>query len=338
MTTIPEATPAKPPVSDSAGRDGGRSVQRRGIDLNLIASLMPLGVLVLLLVIGTVVNDNFWTWANLRNILMQNAPITLVALGMTVVLIAGVFDLSVGAIVAGGSVAFALAAQVVALPLAAVIAVVIGAAAGMVNGYVVTVLKVNAFIGTIATAAIFTGLVYLASGSSPIRLTAPGFDTIGLGSLGPVPWAVIAVVVVFVLLAVLLNKTVFGRHLFATGGNVNAARLNGVPTGVVRAVAFVIVGALSALAGVILGSQLGLGQPTLGANTALDAFAIVVIGGTSVFGGRGALWRTMVGVLIIGLMTNILNSLAWDNTMQSLAKGLVLLAAVALEAKRHGAR
>lgn len=316
----------------------GVAPRPRTISIDRVAAAVPLVVLVALIITATVVNENFWTTSNIRNILTQNAPLALVAFGMTIVLISGVFDLSVGAILAGGAVTFALAAEHVVLPVAALAALIVGAAAGAINGYVVAGLRVNAFIGTIATGAIFTGLVFLASGSSPVQLRAEGYSTIGLGTLGPVPWAVLVVVLAYLVLAGLLNRTVLGRHVFATGGNDRAARLNGVPVGLVRTSAFVAVGVLSALAGVITASQLGLGQPTLGTNTALDAFAIVVIGGTSVFGGRGALWRTVVGLLIIALMTNILNSLAWDSTTQSLTKGLVLLLAVALEAKRHGGR
>jgi ribose transport system permease protein len=318
--------------------DGPAARRRPLITLDRVASAVPLVVLVALLLTATVVNEHFWTTANIRNILTQNAPLALVAFGMTMVLISGAFDLSVGAIVAGGAVTFAVAAEHVVLPVAGLLAVLVGVAAGAVNGYVVAGLKVNAFIGTIATGAIFTGFVFIASGSSPVQLRAEGYGTIGLGSVGPLPWALVVAIVVYLLLAGLLNHTVPGRYVFATGGNAKAARLNGVPVGMVTAGAFVVVGALSALAGVITASQLGLGQPTLGANTALDAFAIVVIGGTSVFGGRGAMWRTVVGLLIIALMTNILNSLAWDSTTQSLTKGLVLLLAVALEAKRSGSR
>jgi ribose/xylose/arabinose/galactoside ABC-type transport system permease subunit len=320
------------------GAPDGRSSGRSTFTLDRVAAAVPLVVLGALVIIATVANEHFWTTANIRNILTQNAPLALVAFGMTAVLICGVFDLSVGAIVAAGAVTFALSAEHVILPVAALLAILVGAAAGAINGYVVAGLKVNAFIGTIATGAIFTGLVFIGSGSSPVQLTADGYSTIGLGRIGPVPWALVVVIAVYLLLAGLLNRTVIGRYVFATGGNSKAARLNGVPVGLITAGSFVVGGALSALAGVITASQLGLGQPTLGANTALDAFAIVVIGGTSVFGGRGAMWRTIVGLLIIALMTNILNSLAWDSTTQSLTKGIVLLLAVALEAKRYGSR
>ena len=307
--------------------------RRRFIDV--AATAVPVVILAALLIVGTVVNDHFWAWSNLRNLLTQNVPLALVAFGMTLVLITGAFDLSVGAIFAMGAVTFALLAQTVALPLAAVLAVLTGVGIGAVNGYVVAGLKVNPFIGTIATGAIFTGVVFIISDSSPVPLRAEGADVIGLGSLGPIPWAVIVAAIAGAGCAFLLNQTIAGRHMFAVGGNAKAALLNGVPVAATITASFVIVGALSALAGIITASQLGLGQPTLGVNTALDAFAIVVIGGTSVYGGRGAIWRTLVGLLIIAVMTNIFNALVWDSTRQSLVKGLILLLAVALEAKRH---
>lgn len=306
--------------------------------MDIAATAAPVAILAILLIAGTIVNDNFWAWQNIRNLLTQNVPVALVAFGMTLVLIAGAFDLSAGAIFAMGAVTFALFAQALPLPLAGILAILVGVAIGAVNGYVVAGLKVNPFIGTIATGAIFTGVVFIISDSSPVPLRAEGYEVIGLGSLGPVPWAVIVAAVAYVLCALLLNKTIIGRHMFAVGGNSKAALLNGVPVAATVTMAFIIVGALSAFAGIITASQLGLGQPTLGANIALDAFAIVVIGGTSVYGGRGAMWRTLVGVCIIAVMTNIFNSLVWDSTRQSLAKGLILLLAVALEAKRHSSK
>jgi ribose/xylose/arabinose/galactoside ABC-type transport system permease subunit len=295
-------------------------------------------VLVLLLIVATFTNDGFWQIDNLRNILTQNAAIALVSIGMTYVIIAGVFDLSVGALFAAGAVAYAGFAGSMPLPLAAVLTLLVGVGAGIVNGVIVTKLRVNSFIGTIGTAAIFSGIVYIASDSSPIPVDDPSFAELGLGRVGGVPWPLIVAVLVFAVAAFVLSKTVFGRYIYVTGGNPEAARLAGVPVVLVQIAAFVIVGALSVLAGMITASQLSVGQPSLGANVALDAFAIVVIGGTSVYGGEGALWRTAAGVMVLAVLTNIFNAMAWDTTRQSVAKGLVLVGAVALDALRRSRR
>jgi ribose transport system permease protein len=222
-------------------------------------------------------------------------------------------------------------------PFAGFFALLVGAGAGLINGWVVTRLRVNPFIGTIGTGATIGGLVYIYSDSSPVQVDDPAFQSLGLGLVAGIPWAVIVTVLVAVAAGLLLSKTVFGRYTYAAGGNAEAARLAGVPVGRVRVSTFVIVGVLAALAGMITASQLSVGQPTLGATVALDAFAIVVIGGTSVYGGEGAIWRTATGVLIIAVLTNVFNYMAWDDTRQSVAMGVVLVGAVALDAmRRHG--
>lgn len=336
MTTPPQARAAladrSPADADPSGERPARSLPRA---LDLAADYAVLGVLALLLVAATLANDRFWSIENLKNIFTQNAPIGLVALGMTFVIVAGAFDLSVGALFAAGGVFYAGFALHMPLALAALAVLGIGVAAGLLNGIVVERLRVNSFIGTIGTGAVFAGVVYIYSGSSPIQVAAPGFQTLGFGTVAGVPWPLAIYALAFALSGFLLSRTVFGRYVYAAGGNEEAARLAGVPVRAVRVAAFALVGAGSVAAGMIVASQLGVGQPTLGASTALDAFAIVIIGGTSVYGGEGAMWRTTAGVAILAVLSNLFNSLAWDASRQSVAKGLVLIAAVAVDALRQ---
>lgn len=292
-------------------------------------------ILALVLIVSTFANDHFWDLDNIRNIATQNAPIAFIAIGLTFVIIAGVFDLSVGAMLAGGSVVYAQLAGDMGLWPAALLTMVVGGIAGGVNGLVVTRLRVNPFIGTIGTGAVFTGLVYIACDSSPVEVSKPGFDTLGLGQVAGIPWPFILVMALLLAGSFVLHRTVFGRYIFAVGGNGEAARLAGIPVRFIRWATYVIVGVLAVVAGIVTSSQLSVGQPTLGATTGLDAFAIVVIGGTSVYGGVGALWRTGTGVLTIAVLNNLFNSLAWDGSRQSVAKGLVLVGAVALDALRR---
>jgi ribose transport system permease protein len=308
-------------------------VTRRPVDM--AARFAVLVVLAGLLIVATVVNEGFWEPDNLRNIGTQNAPIALVSIGMTLVIICGVFDLSVGALFAAGSVAYAMLAGDLSLPAAALVTLGIGLVAGIVNGLVVTKLKVNSFIGTIGTGAVFSGLVYIACDASPVPVDRAGFDTLGLGLVAGVPWPAVIAVVCFLAGGFLLARTVYGRYIYATGGNFDAARLAGIPVDVVQIAAFAIVGLLTVLAGMVITSQVGVGQPTLGLSVTLDAFAIVVIGGTSVYGGAGALWRTAAGVVTLAVLNNLFNALAWDSSRQSVAKGLVLVGAVALDALRR---
>jgi ribose transport system permease protein len=311
------------------------SVSRWSRGVAFLARYAVLFVLAALLVTATFTNDGFWQIDNLRNILTQNSAVALVSIGMTLVIICGVFDLSVGALFAAGAVFYSLFAGDMALLPAAGLTLLIGAAGGTANGLVITKLNVNAFIGTIGMGAIFSGIVYIACDSAPVQVNGDAFTSLGLAGVSGIPWPVIIAVAFFLIGAFVLAKTVFGRYLYVVGGNEEAARLAGIPVDRVRIAAFAIVAVLSVLAGMITASQLSVGQPTLGATVALDAFAVVVIGGTSVYGGEGALWRTGAGVLAIGVLTNVFNALAWDTTRQSVAKGVVLVAAVALDAMRR---
>jgi ribose transport system permease protein len=289
-----------------------------------------------LVLAATIENPSFWHGANLKNVLTQNAPIAIVSVGMTLVIISGMFDLSVGAIYAAGAVVFAdLTLRWDSLWLAAIVALLVGVAAGLVNAGVVTLLRVNPFIATIGTGAAIGGGVLVYAHSNPIFVDHPGFQTLGLGSVQGVPWPVLIAAVVFAVGAFVLSRTVYGRYLHAVGGNREAARLAGLRVNLLHVSVFAIVGICSAAGGMILASQLSVGQPTIGAAVALQSFAIVIIGGTSVYGGEGAMWRTLCGVLILAVMTNLFNALAWDAARQAVAQGIVLVGAVALDSLRR---
>jgi ribose transport system permease protein len=307
-----------------------RDAVRHATDVGL--RYATVGLLVLLLVVASFLNDRFWQLDNLRNVIGQNAPIGLVAIGMTYVIIAGGFDLSVGSIFAFSTLMVAKLVGDVPIWLAIVLTCSVGAAFGMANGLVVTRFKVNSFIATIGTGAIVSGLAFAFSNSQPIFITVPRFDTLGLGRVFGVPWAAVVLVLAFGLFGFVLSRTVYGRWVYAVGGNINAARLVGIRVDLVRVSTFAAVGLLAALAGVLLASQLSVGEPTLGGQTALDAFAIVVIGGTSVYGGEGALWRTAVGLTILAVLDNLFNTLSLSNADQSIAKGTILVLALGLNA------
>jgi ribose transport system permease protein len=294
-----------------------------------------LGLLALLLLATTIFTDGFWSSDNLKNVLTQNAPIALVSIGMTFVIISGVFDLSVGAIFAAGAVVYAKLSGSMPLIDAALVTLLVGVAAGLINGFIVTKLHVDPFIGTIGTGGAFAGLVFVYCNSQPILVEDESFRGLGLGHVAGIPTPVVVAGIAFIFAGILLSRTVFGRYIFASGGNPEAARLAGIPVDTVRIIAFILV-ALGAIGGgMITASQLSIGQPSLGANTALEAFTIVVIGGTSVYGGRGAIWRTLVGVLILAVLTAFFNFLALEGSWQQLAKGVVLVGAVALDAVHH---
>lgn len=298
------------------------------------ASLLQYGMvwaLIALLIVATILYPGFFNIANIKNILSQNASVGIVAVGMTFVIIAGGFDLSVGAIFALGAVLFANRADPAGLWGAAGVVLLVSIACGVVNGLIVTKLRVNPFIATLGSGSIFGGFAYIFSNSAP--QTPDNFDFQILGTerwLGwPVPiWLLVAA---FAIGAFVLIKSVYGRSIYAIGGNSEAARLSGMRVDLLRGGTYVISAVCSGLGGMILASRLGVGQADMGGSIALNSIAIVVIGGTSLMGGEGAMWRTAIGLLILATLSNVFNSLAISTNYQLLTKGAIVIAAVALD-------
>jgi ribose transport system permease protein len=292
------------------------------------AQLGLIGAFILLVILAQWLHPGFLTWSNIRLILLQNAPLGIIAVGMTFVMIAGGFDLSVGAIFAFSATMFAKVANSGGIVLAGVEALLLGLVCGLINGVLVAVFRVNAFVATLGTASIFSGTAYVYSNSQPFVATDRSFFFLGQGMAGPLPVAVWILLAVIAIGGFVLSRTVFGQAIYAVGGNEMAARLSGMRVDLVRISAFAAVGVLSALAGMIQASRLGVGQADIGATMPLDAIAVVVIGGTSLFGGEGAVWRTVLGLLFVGVITNLFYSLAVDSNIQLVAKGLLVIAAV----------
>jgi ribose transport system permease protein len=179
---------------------------------------------------------------------------------------------------------------------------------------------------------VFGGIAFLYSDSQPFIVTDPAFTALGRASWLGLPIAVWVLAGVLTAGGLVLSRTVYGRSLYVVGGNDEAARLAGLRVGALRASTYVIVAACAALAGMIIASRLSVGQADIGRTVALDAIAVVVIGGTSLFGGEGAMWRTAVGLLILAVLTNLFDSLAVDTNVQSIVKGAIVVAAVSLDA------
>jgi ribose transport system permease protein len=296
-------------------------------------------VLVVLVGVSQYFYPRFLDPQNLKNILSQNAPVGIIAVGMTLVMITGGFDLSVGSIYAAGATLYAsLAMAGWSLSAAGALTIVMGLLAGLVNGLIVTRLKVNPFVATLGTMTGYSGLALIYSNSSPFVVADPGFTQLGRGSALGLPLSIWILFAFFTSGQFILAKTVYGRMLFAIGGNNEASRLAGMPTEWLRTSTYVVSGGCAAIAGTIIASRLAIGQADIGATMALDAIAIVVIGGTSLLGGEGAVWRTVIGMLIVAVLTNLLDSLAVDANYQLVIKGVIVIAAVALDARVRAAR
>ncbi len=289
-------------------------------------------VLVAVFIVALTQNGSFFAWSSFQTVLSQNAAIGVVAVGMTFVLIAGGIDISVGGIYAAGSVVYTRVALTQSLPLALLAALAVGAVLGSANALLTTRLRFNPFVTTLGTGSIFSGLVVMYGGINAIVPTNAGFGSLGNGGVGGIPYLVIVLVAAVAVGALLLHRTSFGKSLYAVGGNLEASRLGGLRTDGLRAVTYVISGLCAAFAGVLVASQTGVGQANIGGNVALDAIVIVVIGGTSLFGGIGAMWRTAVGILILATINSLFNVLAISQAGQSLITGTILVLALALDA------
>jgi ribose transport system permease protein len=270
-------------------------------------------VLAVLMVTGQILYSSFLTLGNVSNVISQNASVGIVAIGMTYVIIGQGFDLSVGGIYALSSVLYPGVAANHSVLLGAAAALGAGLAAGLINAAVVARVKVNPFVAT------------------PISVSKPGFQWLGAQSMLGVPVAIWTLVVVTLIGAFVLTLTAYGRNIFAIGGNPEASRLAGVRVGLVRGSTYVITGVLAALGGIMITSQIGVGQANVGGNLALDSIAMVIIGGTSLSGGEGAVWRTIIGFLVLSGVTNLLQSLGIGSSWQSVATGAILVGAVSID-------
>lgn len=289
-------------------------------------------VLVVLIVASQLLYPRFLDPQNIKNILSQNAPLGIVAVGMTLVMITRGFDLSVGAVYAAGATIFAsLALAGWPLIAAGAVTLLLGAVTGTINGAIITRFRVNPFVATLGTTSVFSGLALLYSNSSPFVVADKTFTYLGRGAFLEIPVSIWVLVAMFVAGEIVLSRTVYGRSLYAIGGNDEASRLAGLPTDLLRNSTYVICGICSALAGMIIASRLSIGQADIGASIALDSIAVVVIGGTSLMGGEGSVWRSAIGLLIVAVLTNLLDSMAVDSNYQLVIKGTIVVAAVALD-------
>ncbi|MGE0851201.1 MAG: ABC transporter permease [Hyphomicrobiaceae bacterium] len=292
-------------------------------DLGLIAGFVAL------LLAGAWFAEAFFTERNMSNLMRQVVANGLISLGMLLVIPTGGIDLSVGSVVALGGVLFAGIAD----RLGVALAVANGAAAGLINGFVVARFKLQSFIVTLATMGVVRGCVYLYT-EIPLSPSHPGFRDLGATLVGPVPLSMIIMLACYALAWWYLNRTPAGRATVAIGGNEETVRLAGINVRRTAAATYMLSGALSALSGAILVSRLGIAQPGLGIAYELDAIAACVIGGAALGGGAGSVGGTLFGVLTLGLINNLLNLVGVKSFYQDIVKGAVIILAVLLVATK----
>ena len=293
-------------------------------------------VLVALVLLMAVIAPNFNRVDNLLNIARAISINAILAAGMTVVILTGGIDLSVGSTIAvSGVVAVIAAIAGVPAPAAVLLGMGVGALCGLVNGWLTAYLALAPFIVTLGTMTFLRGLAYTITDGQPIVSSSLNFRDLGNGYVGPVPIPVIVMVAVYAVVWFVLERTRYGRHVYAVGGNAEAAKLAGVRVKRVVTSVYVLAGACAGLAGVIFSARVISAQPTAGTGYELDAIAAVVLGGTSLAGGRGRIVGTLIGSVILGVLSTGLILLNVQFFTQLLIKGVVIILAVAIDSLKQ---
>ena len=303
--------------------------------VKILQKLLPFLSLVVLFVALAIASPHFLTPTNLSSVVRQTAVINIMALGMTIIIISAGIDLSVGAILGMGGLLGAMAMQD-GLPIWAGVGVgiVTGLACGLLNGLLITSLRVAPFIVTLGTLGIFRGLTLIISKGLPVHQIPPGFSFLGEGNILGVPFVLWLLLLCAVAVHFILEHTKLGRYTFAIGSNETAAVYAGVPVRAYKIAVYAVGGLLTGLAGMIEASRLMTGQPTAGTGYELQAIAAVVIGGGSLWGGEGSVVGTLIGAFIMGLLSNGSDLLGISNYVQQVVIGAVIILAVTVDELR----
>ena len=317
-----------------------RDPAAKGTFARMVPNLRDLGTLfglVVIFVAFTALNDTFLTVPNLVNILQQSSINACIALGMTMVIISGGIDLSVGPTAALSAVLAASAMVVgVPAPLAILLALAVGVACGIFNGVLIAYAGLQPFIVTLGGLSLYRALALIYTGGNPVFGLPEGFRDVMNGSLLGVPSPVVIVAVISLALWVMLNRSPLGEYILAVGGNEEAARISGVPVARTKIVTYALSGALASVAALILIGRLGAAEPTLGTLWELDAIAAAAIGGASLMGGKGSVVGTLLGAVILGALRNGLTLMNVQAFYQLLATGIIIIVAMLIDRATRG--
>jgi ribose transport system permease protein len=303
----------------------------------LVSRLGLLLVILIFVAVMSVVSPVFLTVANFKNLFIQSTILAVLALGQTFVIMTRGIDLSIGGTMALSS-ALCIGLAVYAglpTPLALLVCVAVGILVGLINGVAVTMLGITPLIVTLATLSAARGATFVYTNGANITPVPSAISAFGRGELAGVPYSVILLVVLALACHFILARTVFGRSVYATGGNEVASRLAGIPTSRVIMITYVICGVMAAIAGLILTARLESAGPRAGVGVELTVIAACVIGGTSLFGGTGSIAGTLLGVVLISLVSNAINLLGVPPAWDDLVKGLVIFLAALVDVYRR---
>lgn len=326
----------------TATRTPGEDVVRptsRQTALSWLNRLRDFGIPIAVLIVFTYLSfasPVFFTGRNLLNVLDQSATVGMIAAAGTLVLIGGCLDLSSGAVFAFSGVIAGMMVSYLGVPTALAVGALTGTVFGLLNGVISTIGRVNSIITTLATGIMIRGLALVITGGALVRVTDPKFSSLGRADYGGVTIAVFVFLGMVAITWFVLARTTFGRYIYAVGGNPEAAKLSGVRVNQIRTATFVISGLAAGIAGVLSASRVSTGQADAGIGLEINAIAAILIGGTSMNGGEGAVWRTGFGVLLVTLIGNGFNLLNFNPIWQQVFQGAVILGAVALDSWSRG--
>lgn len=308
-----------------------------GIVKDFFKEYVIIYALVALFIILTIANENFLTASNMMNVLRQISMIAIMAAGVFLVLLTAGIDISVGAIVGLAGMIFAYAVVEMELPgfVAILFALAVGAFVGVCNGFMIAKIGIPPIIASLGMQSMARGYTYVMTDAYPIPGIPDEISVLGRGYLGFVPWPILIMLVVFLMIGFISQKTVFGRHIYLVGGNEEAAYLSGIAVVRVKWITYVINGALAALSGVILACRLASGQPNAGTGWEFEAVIAGVIGGVSVLGGKGKALGVFFGAFLVGLLSNGMNLLNVNSYYQQMIKGLVMVLAIGLDVYKN---
>ena len=316
MSILTTATPK--PIASPIAQRVRRALSEYGVVL----------ALVLLVIIVALLQPAFLSFGNVSNVLAQWAPVAIMGIGMTYVVLTGGFDLSMAATYALAAVVAATLGQTLPPILAFIGAIAVAGIVGLFNGMIVTLLRVNPFIATLGSSLIITGVALLLTGNRPIQVTFEPFTVLGRGSFAGVPLSAWLMIVLFIIGGLILAFTKYGHNIYAVGGNREAARLSGIRAGWVVASAYLVAGICAGIAGTVTASRLSSAQAGLSGQLVFDVLTVVIVGGTTLAGGKGSMWRTAVGVAILATLQNGFNLLDIDAYYQNIIKGVIIIAAL----------
>ena len=308
--------------------------------LVLFNEIILVVVLIIISIAISIGTPKFYSTTNILNILRDSSMAIIAGIGMTMLLITGEVDLSIGSLVAFvGVVTMDIINRTMNVGLGVLAGMGLGAVVGLVNGLVRTKLKVNSLIGTIAMMMILRGMVYIYSIAAIQNYHQLGaFYEIGNGYVGFMPIPIVIMLVLYFVFLFIVTRSVMGRHLYATGGNYTAAKISGIKVDNLKLLTFMMTSILASISGIILVSRMNSGQPNAGVGFELSVIAGVILGGTSLGGGEGTLIGTLIGVLILRIINNGIIILRWNQDLQIVISGIVIIIAVYIDSMRKVAR